>query len=218
MMNAKKIFVTTIGLVIWAASFSVEAARFFRYEDENGRLVMSHTIPNDRVPYGYEIVDETARVIQTVDPQLSEIEYQKKVARERATTECRNLVDRVHNLYQSLDDIDYAEKQALESLDTQINNNKANLIHVRNQRTELESQAAQLDIAGRPISPMLLDNIESARTQERNLEEQVEQRYAQKLKVRKAYDFDRAIFHVTECDDGLSDDLRAMQQRVAQRD
>ena len=128
--------------------------------------------------------------------------------------ECTRLVDRVRNLYQSYEDIDYAEEQALESLEAQISNNKANLIHVRNQRTELEAQAAQMDIAGRAISKMLLDNIESAKAQERNLEEQIEQRYAQKLNVRKAHDFDREIFEVSDCSKGLSEDLRLVQQEV----
>ena len=69
--------VAAVALAAWVPA---QAARFFRYVDANGQLVMSHTIPNERVPYGYEIVDETARVIQKVAPQLSEVEYQRKVA------------------------------------------------------------------------------------------------------------------------------------------
>lgn len=202
------------GLCLLVASLDASAARFFRYTDENGRLVMSHTIPNDRVKFGYEIVDENARLIKTVEPQLSEADYRAKLAREAAEEACESAVSRVHNLYRSVADIDYAEQQALDSIDTQIANNKANLTHIRNQRIELEEQAAQLDISGRAISAALLDNIESAKSQEENLEEQIENRYGEKLKVRKSYNFDRSVLDVSSCDGGLSPELAQVMREV----
>ncbi len=192
-----------IGVALLLAALQADAARFFRYVDERGKLVLSHTIPNDRVKYGYEIVDENARVLQTVAPQLSEAQYQQKLAQEAALKECRNALDRVHGLYRSIDDIDYAELQALESLDTQITNTKANLSHLENQRQALESEAAQLDIAGKKIPASLLDNIESAKTQEGNLGEQIELRYEEKLEVRRSYEYDRKVFVLSNCDNGL---------------
>lgn len=179
------------------------AARFFRYYDENGKLVLSHTIPNDRVRFGYEIVDEQARVLETVEPQLTDEQYQQKLAAEAALKECRQALTRVQNLFQTTNDIDYAEEQALESIDTQITNTKANLAHVRNQRKDLEVEAAQQDLAGSQISNVLLDNIESAKAQERNLEEQIDMRYAEKLSVREDYEFDRKVFQLVDCSNGL---------------
>ncbi|MDG2278408.1 MAG: hypothetical protein P8L31_10660, partial [Pseudomonadales bacterium] len=66
----------TLSLLIWVANG--HAARFFRYIDENGKLVLSGSIPNDRVKYGYEVVDESARVLQKIEPQLTEAQYQEK--------------------------------------------------------------------------------------------------------------------------------------------
>ena len=197
-------YVLSILLVsLLLVSHSSQAARFFRYVDESGRLVLSHTIPNDLVAKGYEIVDENARVIETIAPQLSEREYQAKLALEARQRECRLAVNRVDGLYRSLGDIDYAEQQALDSIDTQIANTQANLSHLRKQRESLESQAAALDISGKQISNALLDNIESAKTQESNLEEQVELRYAEKLDVRSSYDLDRKVFQLDSCEKGL---------------
>ena len=184
-------------------SLSAQAARFFRYVDESGKLVLSHTIPNDRVKYGYEIVDEYSRVIQTVAPQLSEEQYQAQLAAEEAQRQCKDAVTRVRSLYRSVDDIDYAEEQALASIETQIVNTKANLQQIRRQREDLESQAARQDLTGKTISAALLDNIESAKTQERNLEELIENRYAEKLNERKAKEFDRLVFRLSSCDGGL---------------
>ncbi|NKC00414.1 MAG: hypothetical protein GKR90_18265 [Pseudomonadales bacterium] len=193
----------TLSLLITATSS--HAARFFRYVDENGKLVLSHTIPNDRVKYGYEVVDESARVLQKIEPQLTETQYREKLRVEAALKECRQAIDRVQNLFQSQTDIDYAEEQALTSIDNQITNTKANLVHLRNQREELETQAAQLDLSGKAISNALLDNIESARTQEQNFEEQVEMRYAEKLTVREDYNFERKVFELADCERGLPD-------------
>ena len=76
-MTAYRFGMTTlVVLALLLASTQAWGARFFRYKDETGRLVISHTIPNDRVKFGYEIVDENARLIQTIEPQLSEEEYQ----------------------------------------------------------------------------------------------------------------------------------------------
>ncbi len=209
-------FVAAILTVLALLLTSIDAwgARFFRYKDDTGRLVISHTIPNDRVKFGYEIVDENARLIQTIDPQLSEAEYQAKLAREEAQQECEEAVDRVHSLYRSVPDIDYAEAQALDSIEKLIANNKANLTHIRSQRTELEAQAAQLDIAGKAISNLLLDNIASARAQEDNLLEQIDKRNEEKLQVRSSYAFDRSVFGVSSCDSGLSAELRLAKQNV----
>ncbi len=181
------------------------AARFFRYIDENGKLVLSGSIPNDRVKYGYEVVDESARVLQKIEPQLTEAQYQEKRGREAALKKCRQAIDRVQNLFKSQSDIDYAEEQALTSIENQIVNTKANLTHVRNQREELEMQAAQMDLSGKPIANTFLDNIESARTQERNLKEQIKMRHAEKLTVGADYNFERQVFELADCERGLPD-------------
>lgn len=190
-------------LLLMGLLIPAHAARFFRYEDENGVVVLSHTIPNERVKYGYEIVDETSRVLQVIAPQLSEEAYREKMAYEAAVEKCNAAVSRVRGLYRSVEDIHYAEVKAIESLDTQINNLKANLSHIKNQREDLEGQAAQMDIAGRQISKSLLEAIDAAKAQEANLADQIRARETEKLEVVEAYDFDQAVFELENCDQGL---------------
>jgi hypothetical protein len=142
-------------------------------------------------------------VIQKVAPQLSEEQYQRKLAREAAQKECRDVLQRVQRAYQSPADIDAAEEQALESIDTRIANAQANLAHVRNQKTDLEGEAARMDLAGRTLSQVLLNNIERAKSQENNLREEIEQRRKDKIELRSQYDFDREVFAVQSCKNGL---------------
>ncbi len=192
-----------LGLMALMFGLTVEASRFFRYEDSEGKLVLSHTIPNERVKFGYEIVDEHGRTIQTVAPQLSEKAYQAKVAREKAQKDCRDQLSRVRRLYQTDVDIDNAEAQALDRIDNRISNARANLNHVQNQKQELEGQAARRDLAGQKISNALLDNIEKARSQEKNLVDEIDMRFAEKLQLRKEFDYDRVVFGLKSCEDGL---------------
>lgn len=132
---------------------------------------MSYTIPNERVKLGYDVVDENARVLQRIAPQLFKDEYERQISEQAARNECLAAAKRVRSLYHSVDDISYAEQQA-----------------------------AQLDIAGRKIRHSLLENIASAKTQEANLEEQIENRYAEALEERLAYNLDRKVFGCHDCE------------------
>ena len=190
-----------LGLTLSCAS--AWAQDFFRYKDDSGTLVLSHTIPVDRVRFGYDIVDENGRVKRRVAPQLSEEEYQAKVAREKAVAECENALRRVNKAYQTLDDIDLAEEQELRNIDTSIANARANLQHAQNQRKKLEGQAAQRDLEGKSIPNELLNNIERARSQEKTLSDEIDFRLAEKLDQRIHYRYDRKIFELNSCEKGL---------------
>ena len=192
-----------VSLSIFGLTVNVEARQYYRYLDENGRLVISHNIPAERVKFGYEVVTETGMLVKRVERQLSKDEYKAKQASEKALAECNAAVRRVDNLYQIRADIDAAESQSLRSIETSIANAKDNLTHVRSQRRELESQAAQKDIEGRSIPHELLANIERAQTQERTLEEEIKIRISEKSSQKIQYRYDRAVFNLENCDQGL---------------
>ncbi|CAE7459689.1 pyrE [Symbiodinium pilosum] len=173
--------------------------------DESGALVFSTTIPADRVRFGYDLVDAHGNLIQRVDPQLSDEAYQRKLEREAMIRECEKTLDRVRKLYQAGADIDYAEVQGLESIDEAIANIRANLAVVRGQREDLEAQAAQIDIGGGTIPNSLLDQIERAKTQEKTLSDEIQMRFAEKLELRNMFAFDRKVFVLRSCENGLPD-------------
>lgn len=195
-----KIIVASLLLVFVSSNVFAD---FFRYRDETGALVLSTTIPASRVRYGYDLVDEYGNLIQRVDPQLSEEAYQRKLEREAMVLECEKTLDRVRKLYQIEADIDYAEAQGLESIDEAIANLRANLQVVTGQREELESQAGQIDIQGKTIPNSLLDQIERAKNQEATLTEEIEKRFGDKLELRNIHSFDRKVFALRSCENGL---------------
>ncbi len=182
---------------------AVSAHGYFRYVDENGELVLSQTIPNDRVKYGYDIVDQHGNLLERVPPQLSDEAYQEKLKLDAMRNECRRAFDRVHKLYQALDDIDYAEEQALASLETRVANTRANLAVVQSQRQEFEATAAQLDVSGKSIPAALLNNIQRAIAQEKNLEDEIRLREQEELDLIDQFAYDRQVFQLPDCEGGL---------------
>ena len=164
-------------LTVLCASFSAHA--YFRYVDEHGNLI-------ERVP-----------------PQLSDEAYQEKLRRDAMQTECQRFYDRVHKLYQGSEDIDYAEEQAMKSLDNRVANTRANLAVVQSQRQEFESTAAQLDVSGKSIPAALFDNIQRASAQEKNLEDELKLRDQERLDLRDQFAYDRKVFALANCENGL---------------
>lgn len=199
----KRLIKYALGTLLIFSAGVTAYADFFRYRDDSGAMVLSTTIPADRVKYGYDLVDEYSNLIQRIDPQLSDDAYRRKLEREAMIKECKKTFERVRKLYQIEADIDYAEVQGLESIDEAIANTRARLTVVRGQRQDLESQAAQIDIAGNTIPNSLLDQIDRAKNQEITLSDEIEKRFGEKLELRNMYAFDHQVFALKNCDDGL---------------
>ena len=207
----------SLGACVVLLLVSVSAHSYFRYVDESGKLVLSQTIPNERVRYGYDVLDQNGNLIERVEPQLTEAQYQRKLELEAAQQECLMKLDRTHKLYQSPGDIDYAEGQALKSLENRVSNTRANLTMAQNQLLEFESTAAQLDLAGKVIPDALLDNIARAKFQVDNLEQEITRRSAERGTLVNAYAFDRVVFGLEEkdCADGLPPEEQPVQPERA---
>lgn len=200
-MNNWQRLAVTLMLILFG--MSAHASKMFRYKNEDGIEVISYTIPTDRVRYGYDIVDAQNNLIKRVEPQLSDEAYQAKLAHDKRVKECEKMRNRVRKLYQVESDIDYAEQQGLESIDQAIGNLQANLSVAESQLQEFEAQAAQMDIAGKRIPNMLLDNIERAKIQVRTFKEEIDTRFGDKLRLRDTHAYEREVIKLESCDNGL---------------
>lgn len=177
------------------------AAQLYRFTNSQGGLELSYSIPNDRVPYGYEVIDsQSGRLLRTVAPQLTPAEAAAKAEHERRMGVCKIAQRRVQTMYESDADIDDAETKAMQSLETRIVNAQANLTHLINQRSRLEDQAAQLERSGRGVTRRLIANLERANNQIKTLEREISQRHAERKETRDGYELDRSIFALGDCE------------------
>ena len=152
----RRAVIILVTLCCTTLAWQAEAAKFYRYINADGLEEVSHTIPNDRVAFGYDVLDSDMRLLEHVAPQLSREEIVIRNRRQREEALCLASRKRVHALYESEADITHAEKQALDSLVDRIANTQANLAQLRNQHRELQEEAARMiDIA---LRTALYDN------------------------------------------------------------
>ncbi len=196
----RRAIIIVIALCCATLAFQAEAAaRYYRYLNSEGLEEISHTIPNERVPLGYDVLDADMRLVETIAPQLSpeEIVIRDRLRHEEAV--CLASQKRVRALYESEDDIAHAEKQALNSLVNRITNAQANLAQLRNLRRELEDEAARMDRAGKSLTGIVLGNIGRAKAQIDNLESEIAQKNVEKEETRRQHAFDLEVFRRSEC-------------------
>lgn len=187
--------------VLVALTLPAHAGQLYRFTNADGGVELSSSVPNSRVPFGYDVIDSrSGRLLRKVDPQLTPAEAAAKAERERRIGVCAIAQRRVQTMYESDADINDAETKTLQSLETRIVNAQANLTHLRNQRSKLEDQAARLERNGTGVTPVLVGNLDRANTQITNLELEIAHRRQEQDDARAGYEQDRAIFALGDCE------------------
>ncbi len=188
-------------LLAMAIAMPADAAQLYRYINDKGYQEIGYSVPNHLVPNGYDVIDESGRLVRRVAAQLSEEEYAAKLERERKLEACEKAVARVHRRYETLDDIDDAEAQFEAQLEESLQNAQANLELSQTELKSLQDRAATLERSGKQISTVLLDNIEEAENSIASHTAQIEQ--SEQSRVTKAQDFDeeRRVFQMHGCDE-----------------
>jgi len=189
----------TLLVVLLAAPAA--AGTLYRYINEKGYQEIGYSVPPNLVPNGYDVIDESGRLLRRVSPQLSEEEYAIKLERERKLDACEKARDRVHRRYETMEDIDKAESQFEVQLSESLKNIQANLDYTSTELMKQQSQAASLERSGKIVPKVLLDAIDAS-------EEIISTLSAQKLagersRSEKAADFDveRKVFQLGGCDE-----------------
>jgi len=195
----KRAVIALITLSCVTLAWQAEAARFYRYINAEGLEEISHTIPNDRVALGYDVLDANMRLVEHVARQLSPEEIVTRNRQQSEEAVCLTSQKRVRALYESEEDITQAEEQALDSLTNRITNAQANLAQLRNQHRALEEEAARMDRAGQSLTSIVLGNIDRANAQIENLEGEIAQRKVEKEETRRQHAVDLEVFRRSEC-------------------
>jgi predicted metalloendopeptidase len=173
--------------------------RLYRYKNAEGRIEISNAIPADRVAGGYEVLDLSGQVLQTVAPQLSAAELAQKEAQDREAQACLQNVERVMALYGSVEDITTAEEQTRRSLDARINSLETNVALERRRLEEHESEAAQRERTGRAIPSDVTQNIARSRAQIEAMETELAQRRSERDSSAAQFAEERRLFETREC-------------------
>ncbi len=188
--------------LLLGVTMSAQAGKLYRYTNAQGAIEIASSIPNELVKNGYQVIDSSSgRVLRTVAPQLTPQQVALKSARQKHIAQCRDAQRRVNSLYQHAEDIDLAERQALDSIETRILNAQASLTQLRIQQRDLEDQAARFERSGHGVTAQLMGNIEKARAQIETLEVEVLARRVEQDEARLQFVRDREVLRQGDCVD-----------------
>lgn len=165
------------GMAAMALLYSAGAqATMYRYTDANGQLVISSTIPQEATRRGYQILNNSGRVIDTIPaaPTAEEIaareaEKERQRQRERQQEEDRQLLKRFSHPDQAV----RAMHRKIRELEGIIQLKRGNISVISSQLDEEQSRAANMERAGRAIPDTMLEKIQRLEAQIRDIEREI---------------------------------------------
>lgn len=168
-----------------SASYAVE---YYRYADERGITVISRQgVPPHLIGNGYEVLSEQGRVIRVVPRAPTPEEYRRMQAEKEQAKLDRQLL----MLYTRVEDIDRARDRKIADIDGQISIARGNLLSVDSLKSDLQSQAASQERAGRAVAPQLLKQIDDATIDQQRLQKQISRYLQSKQEVERAFERDK---------------------------
>lgn len=189
--------ITAALLCCWLGlSAPIDAAPlFYRYQDDNGRTVLSSSLPPEAARKGYQIVDQYGRVLQQVAPELTPeqiAERDRKLAEEaRAAEEARLQAEKDRALlerFPSVGDAIRARDRRLAELDGLIAFKSTSISKLEEKISEQEGRAANLEKTGRAVPEILKTQIERDRSQLGQLQSEVRVHEQEKQDVNDEYE------------------------------
>lgn len=183
-MNLKHFFLL-LALVFTAST--ADAKNFYRFKDSNGRLVIKDYLPNFALKSGYEVINESGRLIEKVPPLMTDKEKQTEKLRQERLAEQQKKEREAHQhdrmlmrQYSSVDDIKRTEESQTTSLEINIS-----ILSNRNQTlekklAELQSSAANFERKGTAVPKSVLVQINATKDQLQENEESIK-RYNEQI-------------------------------------
>lgn len=159
-----------LGLII--VSSSVDAKNYYRFKDSNGRLVVKDYLPNSALKSGYEVINESGRVVEKVAPIMTKEEKiaeelrQEKIAEQQEKERRMRQHDRMLlRQYRTIDDIKRTEENQMASLKINISILSSHNKSLENKLTNLQSSAANYERKGQAIPKSILTQINATKEQ-----------------------------------------------------
>ncbi|HET8848349.1 MAG TPA: DUF4124 domain-containing protein [Marinobacter sp.] len=168
-------------------------ANMYRYTDENGRLVIGSTIPQEATKRGYDILGNNGRVIETIAPEPTaeelaarEAAKQRQKQLERQQEEDRQLLKRFSHPDQAV----RAMHRKINELEGVIQLKRGNISVISSQLDSEQSRAADMERAGQEIPETTLEKIRRLESQIREIEREISAQQQDIAVMKKDYEAD----------------------------
>lgn len=122
-------------------------SKLYRYKDDQGEIILSNQVPPDQASRGYEILNKTGQVEQTIAPALTQEQRDQKLVDEARKENDNSL----RSLYSSYDEIDKARDVQIGKIksDEVVTNGSINAFVAK--RESIQTNAADLERKGQKV-------------------------------------------------------------------
>ncbi|WP_166269722.1 DUF4124 domain-containing protein [Marinobacter caseinilyticus] len=183
------LFVATVAI----HSTSAHAARMYRYNDANGQMVISNTVPQDASTRGYDILNDSGRVIETVPPAPTAEELAERAAAEQRQREAerqREADQKLLRRFSHPDDAVRAMHRKLQQLRGLSQLKRGNISSIVSQLDDEQAKAANMERSGQEVPAAVLKKIDRLQSQIRDIEQEITVQNAETMAVRKQFEQD----------------------------
>lgn len=182
------------GVAAFGLLFAAGAqATMYRYTDENGRLVISNTIPQEATKRGYDILSNNGRVVETVSPAPTAEEIAAREAEKERQKQLEIQQEQDRLLLKRFSHPDQAVRamhRKIRELEGIIQLKRGNISVISSQLDSEQSRAADMERAGRDIPETTLEKIRRLEAQIRDIEREISAQRQDIGKMKRAYEED----------------------------
>lgn len=181
-----------LGFAVWGAQAQ---GKYYRYLNEEGVRVMSHTIPPKYAQKGYEVLTRTGQVIEVIPPAPDPEDLQAEKERRAAEREMLAAYEVLARRYSDVSEIYAARDRRLAHLDATIAILRSNIGNLRSQTEELMRKAAEVERSGREVPKQILSNIEEIKAEQATTEAKLAARIEEHAGIHAEYEADVTLFN-----------------------
>lgn len=195
-LTAKPIFWLSflILLILGVTTPAYAQGKFYRYINDEGVKVISHSIPPKYVPKGYEIINQSGYVIQVVPPALDPEDLKADEAQREKERALLAEYEILARRYSTESEIYAARDRRLAHLNANIAIINSNITSLKNQIDDLMSKAASYERGGRNAPNAVLDNLREVRAELASTEEMLQARVEERDELHGKFEADVTLF------------------------
>src|SRR5690606_39646060 len=165
-------------------------SKMYRYENDQGVVVIDYSIPPELVYKGYEVLNASGRVIEKVPRALTREELAAKSEEERQKLDLARQAQadkKLLTIFSGPADAERARDRKIEAIDVYINVTRGNILKLQGDFDTAQSQAAQRERAGQEVPEYLVTNMESLRRQIEQAEASIAEKEREKIEIAEKY-------------------------------
>jgi hypothetical protein len=209
-------FFTALLFAIACLPSAVQAAKLYKWVDEDGHTHYSDKVPPSEVRRARSELDKHGITIDKVEAAKTAQQLRQEAEEKRLRMEQARLVEKQRQedrvllrTFRSEDDIIMTRDSQIQSVDTYIRVTQANIKRLKNTLSEMQKNAAQLELGGKTVSQRYLNTIESKRQALKDAYQSIVEREKEKNRIRQAFAHDlnrfRALRQLEQTNDPIQE-------------